>query len=129
MWRLDVCPPNLNPQTLLTYSNPSPNDLRPPKLGSAFGRWRLQGEFKGPAHATLLNPEGDTFYFAAYRKLQQKQELVLHSFDVATGVCRWGEKRKNAALMNRVKWYTNRARQFRKSRSCNHKLFCSLSRK
>ena len=129
MWRLDVCPPNLNPQTLLTYSNPSPNDLRLPKLGSAFGRWRLQGEFKGPAHATLLNPEGDTFYFAAYRKLQQKQELVLHSFDVATGVCRWGEKRKNAALMNRVKWYTNRARQFRKSRSCNHKLFCSLSRK
>ena len=98
MWRLDVCPPNLNPQTLLTYSNPSPNDRRLPNLGSAFGRWRFQGEFKGPAHATLLNPEGDTFYFAAHRKLQQKQELVLHSFDAATGICRWGEKPKNVLL-------------------------------
>ena len=52
-------------------------------------RWRFQGEFKCPSpHATLLNPARDLFYFAAYRRLQQKHHLVLHPFDPATGVCR-----------------------------------------
>ena len=42
----------------------------------------------GPKHATLLNPSGDMFYFAAFRKLQHKPHLVIHSFDPASGVCR-----------------------------------------
>lgn len=51
MWRLDVTPP--------------------PPATAASSQWRFQGEFKGPHHATLLNPARDMFYFAAYRKLQQ----------------------------------------------------------